>query len=150
MRVLFIVLLLSLLGLSLACKVDPELVQLAIDVAKQEGIQPELLIAVVWVESRFCPDAVSPAGAIGLGQLMPGTANDLGVNPENKQDNLQGSSRYLLQQFERFQNWHLALAAYNAGPNRVVQAEGIPLIKETQSYVKNTIYIYQSIVDAIQ
>lgn len=137
-----LIVLLFLYNYGFACKVDPELVQLTIDVAKQEGIQPELLIAVVWVESRFCPDAVSPAGAIGLGQLMPGTAKELEVNPQNPSENMIGASKYLLKQFTRFEDWTLALAAYNAGARRVSEANGIPEIIETKDYVKKVIYTY--------
>ena len=141
MRLLLILISLSIYGF--ACDVDPDLVQLTIDVAKQEGIQPELLIAVVWVESRFCPDAVSPAGAIGLGQLMPGTAKDLGVNPFDYFENIVGAARYLIKQQHRFESWELAFAAYNAGPRRVAEAKGIPDIKETQDYVGRVMFIYK-------
>ena len=145
MRVLIITLLLSLLGFSLACDVDSELVQLAIDVAQQEGIQPELLIAVVWVESRFCPNALSPAGAIGLGQLMPGTAKDLGVDPKIPKENLIGSANYLFQQYSTFKSVDLALAAYNAGPRRVKESGGVPDIFETKDYLRKVTSIYQQL-----
>ena len=131
-----------------ACEVDSDLVQLTIDVAKQEGIQPELLIAVVWVESRFCPGAVSPVGAIGLGQLMPITAAELEVNPILPTDNLIGSSRYLLQQFRRFKSWDLALAAYNAGPARVLESAAIPEISETKKYVKLVLVIHDTLINS--
>ena len=140
----FLIILISVYTFGFACEVDPELVQLTIDVAKQEGIQPELLIAVVWVESRFCPDVVSPAGAIGLGQLMPGTAYELGVNPNDEQENLTGSTQYLIQQHKRFGSWRLAFAAYNAGPRRISEAKGIPNIIETQDYVTKVAIIYQT------
>lgn len=129
-----------------ACNLDPDLVQLTVDVAQQEGIQPELLIAVVWVESRFCPEAVSPAGAIGLGQLMPGTAKELKVNPQNPNENMMGASIYLLKQFRRFDDWTLALAAYNAGARRVSEAGGIPQITETQEYVEKVSHIYNQLM----
>ena len=137
-----LIVLLPIYSYGFACEVDPDLVQLTIDIAKQEGIQPELLIAVVWVESRFCPDAISPAGAIGLGQLMPATASDLKVNPYKTEDNLRGSVRYLIQQFKEFQNWELALAAYNAGPQRVIDASGIPKISETRGHISKVTKIY--------
>lgn len=138
-----LIVLLSICSYGFACEVDPNLVQLTIDIAKEEGIQPELLIAVVWVESRFCPDVVSPAGAIGLGQLMHGTAKELGVNPIVPEENISGAARYLIQQFQRFESWNLALAAYNAGASRVIKAQGIPKIPETQQYVQKVIHIYK-------
>ena len=140
-----IIILIAISAYGFACELDSDIVQLTIDVAKQEGIQPELLVAVVWVESRFCPDAVSPAGAIGLGQLMPLTANELNVQPNNPQENLLGASRYLLKQHKRFDNWQLALAAYNAGASRVERAAGIPNIPETQDYILKVTKIYQQL-----
>ena len=104
--------------------------------ANVAGVHPHLLEALVWQESRWRANAVSSAGAIGLGQLMPGTARELGVNPYDPQQNLIGSARYLRAQLDRFdQNVELALAAYNAGPGRVQKAGGIPRIRETQNYV---------------
>lgn len=100
------------------------------------GISPSLLEAVVWQESRWRPDAVSPKGAMGLGQLMPGTARNLGVDPRDPEANLIGAARYLRSQIDRFDgNLELALAAYNAGPGRVAQARAIPNISETRHYV---------------
>ncbi len=109
----------------------------AIEVAANKyGIDANLLAAVVWTESAFRPDARSPAGAIGLGQLMPGTAADLGVDPYDPIQNLDGAANYLRQQIDRFGSDELALAAYNAGPGRVIQSGGIPNISETQAYVR--------------
>lgn len=111
--------------------------QALIDVAKANEISPYLLEAVVWQESRWNPAARSPAGAIGLAQLMPGTARDLGVDPNDPLQNLSGGARYLRQQLNRFDgNVEKALAAYNAGPGRVMTAGGIPSIPETQAYVR--------------
>ncbi|MCZ8171566.1 MAG: lytic transglycosylase domain-containing protein [Brevundimonas sp.] len=99
-------------------------------------LSPHLLEARVWQESRWRPGAVSPAGARGLTQLMPGTARDLGVNPNDPIANLEGGARYLRQQLDTFGgDVEKALAAYNAGPNRVIRAGGIPRIRETQGYV---------------
>ena len=142
-----IIILIAISTYGFACEVDPDLVQRTIDVAIQEGIQPELLIAVVWVESRFCPDAISPAGAIGLGQLMPATAEELNVNPKIPSQNLQGSSIYLSNQIERFKNIQLALAAYNAGAARVAKENNIPDIKETQKYIKLVMHTYLGLYD---
>ncbi len=99
-------------------------------------LSPALIEALVWQESRWRENAVSPAGARGLTQLMPGTARDLGVNPDDPFANLEGGVRYLREQLNRF-NGDLgrALAAYNAGPGRVISAGGIPRIRETQNYV---------------
>ena len=99
-------------------------------------LSPALIEALVWQESRWRADAVSPAGARGLAQLMPGTAREMGVDPDDPFANLEGGARYLREQIDRFGgNLEKALAAYNAGPGRVIQAGGIPRIRETQTYV---------------
>lgn len=99
-------------------------------------LSPALIEAVVWQESRWRENAVSPAGARGLAQLMPGTARELGVNPDDPVANLEGGARYLREQLDRFDgDLERALAAYNAGPGRVERARGIPRIRETQAYV---------------
>ena len=108
-----------------------------VDIANANEISPYLLEAVVWQESRWNPSARSRVGAIGLAQLMPGTARDLGVDPRDPIQNLAGGARYLRQQLNRFDgNVEKALAAYNAGPGRVMTAGGIPSIPETQAYVR--------------
>lgn len=107
------------------------------EAASAMEISPHLLEAMVWQESRWNPAAVSPSGAIGLAQLMPGTARELGVNPYDSAQNLAGGARYLRQQLNRFDgNLEKALAAYNAGPGRVARAGGVPPIPETQVYVR--------------
>lgn len=106
------------------------------EVAARFDLSPALLEAVIWQESRWRADAVSPVGARGLGQLMPGTARELGIDPNDPMQNLEGCARYLRQMLDRFDgNVELALAAYNAGPGRVERAGGIPNIRETQLYV---------------
>jgi soluble lytic murein transglycosylase-like protein len=105
------------------------------EAATKHGVDPALLAALVRHESNFDPNVRSHAGAIGLGQLMPGTAAGLGVDPTDPVQNLDGAARYLKQQLDRFGSAELALAAYNAGPNRVAQAGGIPNITETRTYV---------------
>ena len=106
-------------------------------IAASNHISPALLEAVIWQESRWRSGARSPKGAIGLAQLMPGTARDLGVDPSDPHQNLAGGARYLRQQLDRFDgDLERALAAYNAGPQRVLRARGIPPIRETQSYVR--------------
>lgn len=103
--------------------------------ARDAGVDPRLLASLVWAESGFRADARSHAGAIGLTQLMPGTAAGLGVDPTDPVQNLVGGARYLRAQLDRFGSPELALAAYNAGPARVAQAGGVPRIAETQAYV---------------
>ncbi len=104
--------------------------------AAKYDISPMLLEAMVWQESRWNESARSPAGARGLAQLMPGTARMMGVDPDDPHANLEGGARYLRMQLDRFDgDLEKALAAYNAGPARVIRAGGIPAIRETQNYV---------------
>ena len=106
------------------------------ELAAKYDISPALLEAVVWQESRWRTGAVSPAGARGLAQLMPGTARQMGVNPDDPHANLEGGARYLRMQLDTFGgDIEKALAAYNAGPGRVARAGGIPNIRETRDYV---------------
>ncbi len=106
------------------------------ELSQRFDLSPSLIEALVWQESRWRPTAVSPVGARGLAQLMPGTARDLGVDPNDPFQNLEGGARYLREQLDRFDgDLEKALAAYNAGPGRVIRAGGIPRIRETQQYV---------------
>ena len=99
-----------------------------------------LLDALVWTESRYNPFAVSPAGAAGLGQLMPATAKELGVfNRFDPMANIFGAARYMRQMLDRFGVVHLAVAAYNAGPGAVERAGGIPRNGETPGYVREVL-----------
>ena len=108
--------------------------------AAAANISPALLSALVWQESGWNPQAVSRAGAIGLAQLMPGTARDLGVNPTDPVANLHGGARYLRQLLDQFGgNVEKALAAYNAGAARVRSAGGVPAIAETRNYVTSIV-----------
>ena len=109
--------------------------------AARHGLDGRLLAALVWTESGFRPEAVSSAGALGLAQLMPGTARGLGVDPRDPLDNLDGGARYLRHQLEAFGRVDLALAAYNAGPARVQGR--IPEITETQLYVRRVLERYE-------
>jgi len=110
--------------------------QAARDAARKYGIDPEMFLRLIQQESSFRPDVVSPKGAIGLGQLMPATAKELGVDPTDPMQNLEGAAKYLSQQLKRFGSPELALAAYNAGPTRVARLGRVPNIAETQNYVK--------------
>lgn len=93
--------------------------------------------ALISRESNFDPNTRSPKGAAGLGQLMPDTANELGVSdPFDPETNLHGSAKYLTQQLENFGSVDIALAAYNAGPKRVWEYNGVPPFEETKSYIK--------------
>lgn len=104
------------------------------------NVSPALLSALVWQESRWNQAAISPKGAVGLAQLMPGTARDLGVNPADPVANLTGGARYLRQLLDQFDgNVENALAAYNAGPGRVRSSGGVPAIAETRNYVASIV-----------
>ena len=106
------------------------------ELAARFDLSPTLIEALVWQESRWRANAVSPVGARGLAQLMPGTARELGVDPSDPLANLEGGARYLRAQLDRFDgDLEKALAAYNAGPGRVARANGVPAIRETQLYV---------------
>ncbi|MGL4611283.1 MAG: lytic transglycosylase domain-containing protein [Trueperaceae bacterium] len=148
-----IVLMVSLLlffscHLAWACSLSDDLQQTLEQAALSQGLEPALLQALVWQESRYCTDAVSPKGAIGLGQLMPGTARALGVDPHDPEENLYGAATYLKQQWETFGDWELALAAYNAGPGAVLNHDGIPVNGETEFYVPNVLNKYAELQDS--
>ena len=108
--------------------------------AESARLSPTLLAALVWQESRWHPAALSPKGARGLTQLMPGTARALAVDPADAASNLAGGARYLRAMLDMFDgNVERALAAYNAGPGRVLRATGLPAIAETRAYVSSII-----------
>ena len=116
--------------------VPPDYQAKVAELAGRFDLSPTLIEALVWQESRWSANAVSPVGARGLAQLMPGTARDLGVDPDDPFANLEGGARYLREQLDRFDgDLEKALAAYNAGPGRVIRAGGVPRIRETQLYV---------------
>lgn len=101
-----------------------------------------LFQALIKQESRFSVTAQSPVGAYGLTQLMPGTASDMGVDRYDVMDNLRGGARYITTQLNTFGNVPHALAAYNAGPGRVMEYGGVPPFPETQGYVRNISRFY--------
>ena len=104
--------------------------------ARRHNIPEDLFLRLVQQESGWNPRAVSHAGARGLAQLMPETARMLGVNPDDPLQNLEGGARYLRMMYDRFGDWRLALAAYNAGPGAVEEHDGIPPFRETRDYVR--------------
>jgi soluble lytic murein transglycosylase-like protein len=106
------------------------------DLARRYDLSPAMIEALVWQESHWHTGAVSPKGARGLAQLMPGTAHQLGADADDPVQNLTAGARYLRALVDRFHgNLDQALAAYNAGPARVSRAGGVPPIAETQRYV---------------
>jgi soluble lytic murein transglycosylase-like protein len=118
---------------------EPDLAPLLSQAAQKEGVDASLLRAVAEQESGFRPCAVSAKGAMGLMQLMPATAQDLGVrDPFDPQQSLESGARFLKQLLARFGgDAALALGAYNAGPERVEQAGGVPSNPETVRYVEH-------------
>ncbi len=121
-----------------AAEANPEITGMVRRIANEEGVNETELLALVYQESRFNPCATSGAGAVGLTQLMPETASELGVNPYDIEQNIRGGARYYKQQLIRYGgNVNLALAAYNSGAGNVNKWGGIPPFKETQGYVAN-------------
>ena len=128
-----------------AAPAGSDLRALATAAARRHSLDPDLVLALVQVESAFRPDAVSPKGAKGLTQLMPGTARELGVQDVlDPAQNLDGGARYLRQLLTRYGgDVKRALAAYNAGPGAVDRHQGVPPFRETRQYVRRVLDRYQ-------
>jgi len=112
-------------------------------------LDPRFIMSIVTVESRWRANAVSHAGARGLGQLMPATAASLGVNAWNAADNLRGTSTYLKTLMDHFAGkpnaMKLAIAGYNAGPKAVEKFNGVPPYSETQHYVVKVLRVWKQL-----
>jgi soluble lytic murein transglycosylase-like protein len=112
-----------------------EYLEIAKAAAAKHGVPEDLYLRLVQQESGWNPSAVSPKGAVGLAQLMPSTADHLGVDINNPAENLDGGAQYLRRMYDKFGSWRLALAAYNAGPGAVEEHDGVPPYDETAAYV---------------
>ena len=122
---------------------------LVVRVAQEQNFDDKLALAVVYTESRFKVDALSPQGAIGLMQLMPDTAKRYNVDPCNAEQNVRGGISYFKDLQTRFGNTVFALAAYNAGPERIDQYHGVPPFKETLDYVAKNLTLYYGLQSEI-
>lgn len=112
--------------------------------ANKYNVDPQLVAAVAQTESGGRQEAISPAGAIGVMQLMPETAAGLGVNPYDKQQNIEGGAKYLREMMDTFGgDVQKAVAAYNAGPQAVKDYNGVPPYRETRDYVNHVLDIYR-------
>jgi hypothetical protein len=112
--------------------------------SRTHRVPAALVKAVIAAESSFDPGALSPKGAMGLMQLMPATASDLGVDePFEDDQNVHGGTRYLRWLFDRYGDWQRTLAAYNAGPEAVDRYDGVPPYRETREYVRRVLSYYR-------
>lgn len=105
------------------------------DAETKYGLPSDLLNRMAYQESRYDASAVSPAGAVGLMQFMPATAAQFGIDPRDPFASIDAAGKYMSQLYNRFKDWKLAIAAYNAGPGNVSKYNGIPPFAETQKYV---------------
>ncbi len=112
-----------------------EFLEVARNAARKYDVPEDMFLRLVQQESGWNSGAVSPKGATGLAQLMPATADHLGVDIGDPKENLEGGARYLRLMYDRFGSWRLALAAYNAGPMAVEKHGGVPPYDETKNYV---------------
>jgi soluble lytic murein transglycosylase-like protein len=121
------------------------------DAAKEQGIDPALVRAIIHAESAFRPGAVSKKGAQGLMQLMPATASEMGViNAFDPTQNIRGGTKYLANLLKRYLgDTRLAAAAYNAGPGAVQKYGGVPPYRETQAYVSRVGILHERYKSAV-
>jgi hypothetical protein len=113
--------------------------------AEKYQLDPWLLRGIIEVESAFHPNATSCVGAGGLMQLMPGTARHLGCGDRyDPEQNIAAGARYIRQMYDKFGDYNLAIAAYNAGPGNVEKHGGIPPFAETQNYVRKVVRAWQA------
>ena len=123
---------------------NPELARVIHSAAQKYAVDPKLVSAVAEVESGGDQNAVSPAGAVGVMQLMPDTAAGLGINPYDMKSNVEGGAKYLREMLDTFDgDVKKAVAAYNAGPNAVTASGGVPPYAETQNYVTSVLDLYR-------
>jgi soluble lytic murein transglycosylase-like protein len=123
---------------------EPKAEEILNEAAYDQGLDKVFVYSVAKVESRLHQEALSSKGAVGLMQLMPGTAAELGVNPEHARDNASGGAKYLRSLLLRYKgNSMLALAAYNAGPGAVAKFHGIPPYPETRRYIRLVLEEYE-------
>ncbi|MCU7804157.1 MAG: lytic transglycosylase domain-containing protein [Candidatus Thiodiazotropha sp. (ex Lucinoma borealis)] len=140
MRAILLLLIFPLSAQAVVSRADLE--QAATNLAQRHQIPVSLMQALIQVESNWKTDAVSRAGAIGLMQLMPGTAARFNVDPYDPLQNLSGGARYLSWLIQRYNRLDLALAAYNAGEGAVDRHGDIPPYPETQRYVQKVLGLY--------
>ncbi len=117
------------------------------EIASTTGLEPALIHAIIHAESAYNPNAVSPKGAVGMMQLMPGTARRYGVDDsKDATENISGGARYMRDLLQMFNNdKELAVAAYNAGENAVIRyGNSIPPYRETQNYVRRVLDLYEN------
>ncbi|EMS84858.1 lytic transglycosylase domain-containing protein [Leptospira noguchii] len=125
--------------------IEPSLSKIIHQESEKNNLDPRLVQSVIKAESNFKTDAVSPKGAIGLMQLMPSTANSLGVeDPFDPAENVAGGTKFLSDLLNKYKNLDHALAAYNAGPSAVDRYAGIPPYRETRNYVEKVKKFYSS------
>ena len=115
--------------------------------AAMHGVQQPFIRSIIAAESAFRPELVSPKGAIGLMQLMPQTAAELGADPRVPEQNVEAGTHYLSRLLARYHRYHdcmvRTIAAYNAGPGNVDKYRGVPPFKETRNYVRRVLAFYK-------
>jgi len=114
--------------------------------AQHNNLPWMMLLSLIWQESTYCQKTVSRTGAIGLGQLMPRTAAELGIDPSDARQNIEGAARYLSQMSQRYRDWPKAIGAYNAGPGAVDRCSCWNPYPETEQHVLRIIERYNAVV----